>query len=338
MSFATPAMTSSAVVSEPLPNIVKPSSGFQLKQAANNRDVIDFAGAVSIQTEEPVAVEPMAVEPKVEIKAKITAKHENDDLQTTLLRQAQEQMRNIRSSSGMTTKGQEKMLTHADTSHMNREEILALKKEFQLLTKKGVQPDFDSWVRCNSSRKDISMITGGNAMLHKQYVQLCEACHVSAVPAKTACAPSTTGVISTMQSMEHRISKLETQCNEHEDGLLHHTKVMQKVGSQVKEYTQAAQKTSSDIQSMRSELKKMDLNAQKHTRTLSNYSSQLQDLDVGMKHHTDVLQHVSDGLKQHKTILSNQQKNAKLPQVSGKVCEDTHFQCYENMRRLLNED
>lgn len=333
MSFATPAMTSSAVVSTPLPDIVKPASGFQLKQAVQNRDVIDFAGAVSIQAEEPVAVEP-----KVEIKAKITAKHQNEDLQTTLLRQAQEQMRNIRSSSGLTTKKQEKILTKSDTSQMSRDEILALKKEFQTLTKKGVEPDFDSWVRCNSSRKEISMITGGNAMLHKQYVQLCEACRVSAVPAKTASAASTTSVSSAMKSMQDRISKLETQCNEHEDGLLHHTQVMQKVGSQVKEYTKAAQKTSSDIQSMRSELKKMDLNAQKHTKTLSNYSSQLQDLDVGLKHHTDVLQHVSDGLKQHKTILSNQQKNAKLPQVSGKVCEDTHFQCYENMRRLLNED
>lgn len=333
MSFATPAMTSSAVVSEPLPDIVKPASGFQLKQTVQNRDVIDFAGAVSIQAEEPVAVEP-----KVEIKAKITAKHENEDLQTTLLRQAQEQMRNIRSSSGLTTKKREKMLTQGDTSQMSRDEILALKKEFQTLTKKGVEPDFDSWVRCNSSRKEISMITGGNAMLHKQYVQLCEACRVSAVPAKTASAASTTSVSSTMKGMQDRISKLEMQCNEHEDGLLHHTQVMQKVGSQVKEYTQAAQKTSSDIQSMRSELKKMDLNAQKHAKTLSNYNSQLQDLDVGLKHHTDVLQHVSDGLKQHKTILSNQQKNAKLPQVSGKVCEDTHFQCYENMRRLLNEE
>ncbi len=333
MSFATPAMTSSAVVSNPLPDTVKPASAFQLKQAVQNRDVIDFAGAVSIQAEEPVAVEPT-----VEIKAKITAKHQNEDLQTTLLRQAQEQMRNIRSSSGLTTRKQEKMLTQGDVSQMSRGEILALKKEFQALTKKGVEPDFDSWVRCNSSRKEISMITGGNAMLHKQYVQLCEACRVSAVPAKTASAASTTSVSSTMKSMQDRISKLETQCNEHEDGLLHHTQVMQKVGSQVNEYTQAAQKTSSDIQSMRSELKKMDLNAQKHTKTLSNYSSQLQDLDVGLKHHTEVLQHVSDGLKQHKTILSNQQKNAKLPQVSGKVCEDTHFQCYENMRRLLNEE
>ena len=333
MSFATPAMTSTAVVSEALPNIVKPPTGFQLKQAAQNRDVIDFAGAVSIQAEEPVAVEPI-----VEIKAKITAKHESEDLQTTLLRQAREQIRNIRSSSGLTTRKQEMMLTQGDASHMNRQEILALKNEFQILTNKGEQPDFDSWVRCNSSRKEISMITGGNAMLHKQYVQLCEACRVSAVPTQTTCAPSMTNVSSSMKNMHDRISKLETQCNEHEDGLLHHTQIMQKVGTQVKEYTQAAQKTSSDIQTMRSELKKMDLNAQKHTRTLSNYNSQLQDLDVGMKHHKDVLQHVSDGLKQHKTIMSSRQKNAKLAQVSGKVCEDTHFQCYENMRRLLNED
>lgn len=326
MSFATPRMTS--ITAKPTGGVTSSLTSLSLKSNAvsqnTNNDVLDFAGAVSVEAPAPAQV-PSSIatatpeqtldntHPTVEIQATITPVQPNDDLSLSLFQQAKQQANALRCKIFPNQ-------TTADAGHkLTKDEIVSLKNEFKNLCVNDQAPDFQDWVQNNSQRMKVSSMPAGNQMLLQQYVQLREACIVAP---KTRIAPRALKVAASAQvqtnnvrELEERLNALQTKVHEHEQGLLHHTDVMQKVDAKLYNHAQYTTRTAADIK---------------------NLKTKLQHIDHGLVHHTSVLQNCSDALKQHKSILTSQQQNvAKVQQVSGGRASDEQFSCYEDMQRML---
>lgn len=232
-------------------------------------------------------------------------------------------------------------------------ESLLLQREFKAMCVGSKEPSFDSWVTANAQRKSISSKTGGNAMLHKQYLDLCAKCvpgfggvhtqsnlHTRLCKLETAYEEHEAGLMNHTSvlnklNLEERLSKLETCQREHESGLLNHTSVLQKTADHMKQTMPLQQRLNAvetkqqqheegllnHTRHLRSSKKSMEDSMKTHAKTAQDVLAlrkQLKELDLGLQHHTEVLQTSVDGLKSHHEFLSGikqqQRETAKINQ------------------------
>ena len=137
MSFATPRMTSGAVQHT---TQVTPLS-LRIADKGVNKDVVDFAGAVSVQA-------PQAA---VEVQAQITpvAQDKSIDLQSSLLLAAEKQAQDLRSHIAAPQTSWQSCPTQ-DT------DMVVLKKEFEGMKVNDQAPSFVTWIEQNNDRMQIS--------------------------------------------------------------------------------------------------------------------------------------------------------------------------------------
>lgn len=354
MSFATPRMTSSSLPSKTtLETSLTALSLHNTRSAVkhDNTKVVDFAGAVSVEPTQPL--------PSVEVQAKITPisnKSPPEDWSTSLMHAAQQQAHQLKSDA-LDISAPQASRRHGDTVDNEFDQLCT---EFRAMCRDGGQqvPDFDAWVQTNQQRQSVSAMAGGNQLLLKQYLALCQD-SLKFEKSVAAQVPRVSNQLHTAPNVQTRLSKLEALVEDHEEGLMTHTAELKSL-----QPTTSSVKTAADIQMLKTKLQKVNTKLDTHAEKINN-------LDVGMKHHTDVLQKCSDGLLQHKDTLKSQQSllntvdaglshhtevlqtctdalrqhkslllkseeaRAQTLTAGGRKCVANHFTCYDQMRELL---